>query len=175
MNVCCISDGDHFAQEQWVDSTTKTSLMLCSQKIYSLNLCWQIYTSVQLHLSRKSGKVGNFFCLESGNHRRCFSCCGSVDTAWWFVGRVAEAAWKWTEIVLTRVSLEEYWQDSTPAETSTSVSLSLTCTTCPPSLSFLSVFSFQSRASIVGLRAEIQSCRPKAKWGQSGRSTSPRR
>ena len=62
MNVCCISDGDHFAQEQWVDSTTKTSLMLCSQK-YTLNLCSQIYTSVQLYLSRKSGKSQGIFSL----------------------------------------------------------------------------------------------------------------
>jgi len=53
------------------------------------------------------------------------------------------------------------------------IGITFTHTTCPPSLSFLSVFSFQSRASIVGLRAEIQSCRPKAKWGQSGRSTPP--
>jgi len=50
------------------------------------------------------------------------------------------------------------------------IGITFTHTTCPPSLSFLSVFSFQSRASIVGLRAEIQSCRPKAK---SERSVDP--
>jgi len=81
MNVCCISDGDHFAQEQWVDSTTKTSLMLCSQKIHFESVLTNLYICSTSFVSKIREKSGNFFSLESGNHRRCFSCCGSVDTA----------------------------------------------------------------------------------------------
>ena len=60
MNVCCISDGDHFAQEQWVDSTTKTSLMLCSQKIHFESVLTNLYICSTSFVSKIREKSGIF-------------------------------------------------------------------------------------------------------------------